>query len=598
MNFLKKFSIRNQLFILAFLTMVLVALSMMIYYSQVAEVVTQKNSEYTSDIFQQVKQSVASNCDVLGRLLSSVAYNPTIQDYMMETNALKMYELSLDAEKFIAKSMMLKDGILDIAVIGINGNIFNFNSTANYIIQNNIVFPERNRAFYLGLKPMQITNGGPVSNAFIIGTSVFSIDHNSMMGQLIGSVALIVDIEAIIPQMESLSLKSGTEFYLLDSEGTIFASKDPDKIGSKFDIVEDFERFRDIPGEAILGDEKAMIRVDELGYIEGSIVGITPEYELLGDVSIIRTKVFIILAFAISLLSIPFTLIIRNILMPIIRFKAFIGRIKDGNLKSLKKRIHVEGYSEIAVMAEEFNSMLDEIDSLTNRLIQANGHLYKAELLKKQAELSMLQSQINPHFLYNTLESVKGMALAMEADNIVEMTKSLARIFKYAVKGADFVTLKEELDILKAYIQIQQVRFQDRFDVEYRVDQETLWCSIPRMILQPIVENAIHHGLEMLKTGGSVCISAHICEGQLVISFRDNGVGMDQETLARVRNELQREDSAESQYRGISDRIGIQNVNSRIKIIYGDDYGIQIESEVGQGTEVVLKFPVKVNENL
>lgn len=154
-----------------------------------------------------------------------------------------------------------------------------------------------------------------------------------------------------------------------------------------------------------------------------------------------------------------------------------MNEIKLGKPKSLQKRINLQGYAEIIVMANEFNEMLDEVDELTHRLLESNTRLYEAELVKKQSELAYLQSQINPHFLYNTLESIKGIAADEGVDKIYNMTKALALVFRYSIKGTDMVPLREELTIIKSFIFIQKIRFGNRFEVKYRFPEAILECK-------------------------------------------------------------------------------------------------------------------------
>ena len=235
---------------------------------------------------------------------------------------------------------------------------------------------------------------------------------------------------------------------------------------------------------------------------------------------------------------------------------------------------------------------MDEIDNLTFRLLNTSTRLYETELGKKQSELDYLKSQINPHFLYNTFESMKGCAIEEGAPKTMSMAKALGQIFRYSIKGADIVTVMEELKIIKSYVHIQQIRFGERLQVNYNFTEEVLECKMPKMILQPLVENAIFHGLEPKFGTGRLQISGKIDEqGDLFIWIGDDGMGMKAETLEDIRKQM----AQASEIRGarIDEKsgIGFVNVNNRIKLIYGYEYALEINSVLNVGTEVTLKIP-------
>ena len=340
--------------------------------------------------------------------------------------------------------------------------------------------------------------------------------------------------------------------------------------------------------------KKCIVTIESIPEIEGKIISVVPEKELFSDLSRIRMLVMVIFIGAFMLLFFPYSLIIRNILQPIEKFMEFMSAIKSGDLNGLKKRINVEGYAEMCIMAGEFNSMLDEIDSLTHRLVSTTSRLYESEIEKKQSELAFLQSQINPHFLYNTMESIIGIAAVEGNYRIMEIAKSLGEIFHYSVKGSDEVTVQEELDIVNSYVKIQQIRFADRFIVEYSFSQEILACRILKMLLQPIVENSIYHGLEPKLGKGHLWISAGIDGDEcLVISVRDDGMGIESKIFREISSAL--EDKIGSYiFKGTyRTGLGIVNVNNRIKLAYGEQYGITLKSTPGYETNIILKIPIR-----
>lgn len=222
-----------------------------------------------------------------------------------------------------------------------------------------------------------------------------------------------------------------------------------------------------------------------------------------------------------------------------------------------------------------------------------------AQIFDKQTELTALQSQINPHFLYNTLESIRGQALMDDNVEIARMVEALAAFFRYSIsRKGNLVTLRDELANIDNYMLIQRYRFNNRFSMEVIIDEEDEAAYdflIPRLIIQPVVENAIFHGLEEKLEDGKVIIEVIVTEKNLIITISDNGKGIDRETLrqlnAKIRSrDIKLEDGAKTNQRNTG--IALPNIHKRIQLLYGEDYGVNIYSTPGQGTDVEITIPV------
>ena len=217
---------------------------------------------------------------------------------------------------------------------------------------------------------------------------------------------------------------------------------------------------------------------------------------------------------------------------------------------------------------------------------------YEADILKKQAEINYLQRQINPHFLYNALESIRGNAAIKGVDEIAQMTEALATFFRYSIsqKGS-MVTLEEEFDNVNNYFLIQQYRFSNRFSIKYIYDYENINLSgyyIPKLSLQPIIENAIHHGLETRSGKGTISIRIRVTSDRLMINIIDDGRGIPHEKLEKIKETLNSENDTENQGNG---GIALYNVNRRIRLNFGEDYGLFITSVINCGTDVEIVLP-------
>lgn len=215
-------------------------------------------------------------------------------------------------------------------------------------------------------------------------------------------------------------------------------------------------------------------------------------------------------------------------------------------------------------------------------------------LADTQAEIDALQSQINPHFLYNTLDAIRGQALIDDSPVIADMTEALSILFRYSIsRTGNLVTLREEFRCIEKYLMIQQFRFSGKFQYVRDVDPNLLSCLIPRLTLQPIVENAIYHGLETRPEGGIITLSLEQSGGYLVIRVSDNGIGMTESQLLAINEKLRVSTLVSvplSSKKGSG--IALGNVNRRIRLTFGDEYGLSVSSAPNIGTDVEILLPI------
>ncbi|HJC23678.1 MAG TPA: sensor histidine kinase [Candidatus Eisenbergiella merdavium] len=282
-----------------------------------------------------------------------------------------------------------------------------------------------------------------------------------------------------------------------------------------------------------------------------------------------------------------FFLLSRNMVRPLNKLFSTIQSIRTVHSRDIPEPVVLGGCRELSAVGQEFTDMMRDISDLNRRIFQTSTTLYEAKIQKQEAEISYLRSQVDPHFLYNTLEVIRRMALERDASEISEITMDISRIFRYSTKGEPLVSLKEELQILEAYIHVQQCRFQKKLEVLYHFPEETLHLKVIKMLLQPLVENAVFHGLETKSGIGTLFVGAAIRDDRLVISIRDDGVGIPPDKLEQIRKELA------SEVYDTSRHVGIVNTHARIQLQYGREYGLQIESSQDEGTHITLILPAE-----
>lgn len=579
MEYIKKLPIRVQLSMLVIIIIVIVIFIIFTNYFKAANVVEKKNEEYFTEMISQMNQTLSSNSDVVKRIIQNISYNsPIVQQYLTETNPAAKFVQYNQLKSYVSDMISMKDGILDIALIGSNGTKFNINGDISNLVPLKDEIPEKQLYYFTALKTLPFNNEN--KNVFIAGAQIYSI-VNLESTKAIGTLLVVMDANALLGSSNKALRISGSKAYALDRNGNVFFTNDDViKPGSAYPPLLSLEKDGDV-----------IIQKGAVPDIGGEIIFKLPKSELLSGIEEIRKQSFVIFFISLLLLAIPFFLVINNILQPLKKLMRLMNEIKLGKLNNLRKRISLQGYAEIIIMANDFNEMLDEIDDLTHRLLESNTRLYEAELVKKQSEMAYLQSQINPHFLYNTLESINGIAAKEGADKIFHMTKALSLVFRYSVKGTDTVPLREELAMIKSFIYIQKIRFGNRFEVKYHFPEEILECRVPKMILQPIVENAIFHGIEPKSGEVLLELAGEISGDMILLTVKDNGMGMDDEKLRMIINSLSAKQGLIGQNQDWTLNIGLANVNNRVKLKYGNEYGIIIESEPGLGTEVVIMMP-------
>ncbi len=290
---------------------------------------------------------------------------------------------------------------------------------------------------------------------------------------------------------------------------------------------------------------------------------------------------FIVLTLAIGMLifitvSIYMT---DRITKPIAKLEETMKAVENGNFDI---RIDVQGEYEVVALAKRFNLMISKIKSLM-------GQVVSEQEAKRKSELSALQAQINPHFLYNTLDSVIWMAENGKHNEVVKMVTALARLFRISIsRGRNVITVKEELAHAENYLTIQKMRYKDQFEYTFEVDEEVLELKTLKLVLQPIIENAIYHGIRQLMDFGEIKIKAYIEGDNLVFSVEDNGLGMHEHVKDQILVAHNDNDHTTVRVGGV----GVTNVYERIRLMYGEAYGIEIESEIEEGTQVTLTIPV------
>lgn len=392
---------------------------------------------------------------------------------------------------------------------------------------------------------------------------------------------IIIDLDyEAVEQTISDSFKNYTDgyIYIINAYDKLISFPSSEKI-SKEEFSQNFDEVKEKVFGTFISDYdgvKKLTIIYPVRYTGWRLVGVIDLSASLKQSVVFRDTIIASLVVIIIYAIIISTHIASYLSSPIKQIESIMRHVQNGNFDIV---VPITGSQETQSLSKSFEKMLFKIKSLME-------DLKKTESIKRQRELDALQAKINPHFLYNTLESV--VWLAEEGDNkgVVKQVTSLATLFRVSIaKGKDIITIQEELTHVKSYLEIQSIRYKDKFDYKFIVPEELKHCPTTKLIVQPIVENSIYHGLKYIEDDGHIIIKVEaVGEDKIAIKVIDNGAGMDEKTVNALLD-------PNGDIKRSGNGIGIININERLKLVYGNEYGLSVESELEEGTTVTILIP-------
>ncbi len=407
---------------------------------------------------------------------------------------------------------------------------------------------------------------------FTVARNYFDLTGPVGDSEYIGTIYADVTLDRMEELCRSVEADGSACVYVTDRLGNCFYSSDSRVIGQNLESLGSVPI--ESPGHALL----------ETPYGENGlkVSVVLNTADALGAARQMRNSLFLILICMAAVLSFGAVFFSRRMTRPIRNMMEQMAQIENGNFKV---QLPVESSDEIGVLSRRFNQMSQELETYIKKS-------YVAQLKQNEAELTALRSQIYPHFLYNTLEVIRMTALESNDDRVSRMIEALAQQIRYVIGTVrDFVPLEMEADIARKYIYLLNCRINGRIQLNIELDG----CSerqVPKLILQPILENAYVHGIKPKNGSGSIMIDVELTEDLFVISVMDNGIGMDKDTLQKLHSLLDGDEiGIKNEHTWQS--IGLKNVHDRIRYLYGEPYGLEITSIPGVGTTVRILMPVR-----
>lgn len=585
-------SFRSKL-LLVMLAVGLIPLTLvfLFYQSLLDQRITQDIETSSIDKLRYTSMNIQRQMEISDQLLGWFSYNRQLEN-ILSTEYEQLYEKQLDIISFNAHALEyainanIESSIFKILIIDNDGTSFQIGGNQSLLNKEAIVDAEWLEAFNKSHADHLIKS----KDHYVNDTYIFPISskiYSSTSGRQIGWCLITFQND-----MYSRNLPTDTEgngIFLINRQGQCIGNTDASQVGLDYSADPVIQSILDSTGVTghFTSNRDGTHLITYYYHVPGTNIIEIQERSLSSHLHeqkrMLQLSLFLLCTAAALILLV--TLYLSKVLTrPINQISTYIQHVSEGDFRG---NLKLRGESEFKVIADSINAMETEIRQLMEKQRQ------EAEI-KKDLEFRVLQNQINPHFLYNTLNTIKWMATLQHSDSIRDMTGALGRLLQNISKGSDKISIYEEMSLLDDYVLIQDIKYDGRLKVSYHIGTpEITQARIIKFVLQPIVENAIFHGIEPKEDdAGSIDIYLSRHEDQIHINIVDNGVGMTEE---QIRSMLDPSNALEN-HRGLNG-IGISNINERIKMAYGAQYGISITSQPGSYTDVLISIPYEEDIN-
>lgn len=567
MNWLRKLSLMKQIAILIMIMLTVLMISFIISNHIAERIIEKKVSKSVDNILLQANEKMTSFFKDLNGISSYLLYSPPVQNILSTNDDLSVILMNNEVTSMFSNTMSLKESIRGIQLYNAEGKMV---AGIGVGLGKAEVTPVQ-RVEYSGI----LQNIGGNKNTvpyYTFSVPVYNLKSN-ILRDFRGTCVFVMDMSNYHDILVKAKITAHSSLVLLDQHQKIIANDGSAPISGIFDINK-YSR------------KDNLIQTISLSQNGWELISIIPKDELLNEMDIIRRLNIGTYLVMIGILSFFFTIFFTRIMKPI---KALVDFMRSYPKKGGNIRFPFVYHNEVGVLAANLNKMLDEIDLLGKEVQVSQKRMFEIELMKKQMEISAFRNQINPHFLYNTLECIRAMALYHDVSDIADITSSLSNIYRYSVKGNDFVTIQEEIYHIQEYAKIIEFRFMGKITIGIEMEEDLGSTETLKMMLQPIVENAVFHGLETKLDHGHVQINIRkVNASQVLFQIRDNGCGMEEFQVKQLMDRMALEDAFRLSNKEISHGIGLLNIYRRIKLIYGDRANLTIESQKGVGTVVSI----------
>lgn len=580
-------SIHHRLFLLFLFCMSSILLIVsLLYYNRTTDQLhekisdlSQKNVAQTAGLFtllykgyDALSKSLSNNFEMI-RLINEKTDEPAVA-YINEQTVTNI----------IGSIFYSRDDLVGIHVITDRGKIYNY---GNYM---NVVDPDyadedwyhqlqasSGKMVWLGVYQHSLIDQVEDSPVFAFGRQIYDLNEHKP----IGIVLYETNPQPVLDALENLKLGEHSQVYLMSPDGRF--------VTSATDPTPDVSNLPMLPtSQNVMVEQQSdrLVVASKLSFSGWWVMSITPDKDLNVELIEMKRYLLIVISALIIVSTLIASIVSQTISSPLKKLIREMRQVEVGNFRGM---VNVSSYQEINILVASFNRMVRRIEELIERVKLSS-------VSEKNAELHALQSQVNPHFLYNTLDMIYWMLDEEGNEQLGELVLSLSSMFRYSSQWEDGaeVSLREELEQIGHYLKIISIRLEGRLQIITEIDERWLDIRVPKMTVQPVIENAVKHGLESLGRQGILKVYTSEEGSVLRLIVEDNGNGMNEEQLKRLQDSLNGDAPGPSPKESGKSGIGLQNLHRRLQFMFGECYGLQIQSFPGEGTQVAIVLPISV----
>jgi two-component system, sensor histidine kinase YesM len=525
----------------------------------------------SSQVLMMSSNSIEEKLERVEEVSYEIAVDPDIQRILIELQGnvekYDIYRLEQEIEDKLVKYVGSEKYIQSIFLYDSAGREFLAGSSSNRLKDKDLALNQADK--YEGENQWMELDG---DNGYL--TSVRLIrSYENLSFEKIGKLLVRVNLDTIVSDLPKPNGDWAGNIVISDRDHVFYSEKGMDDLNNNHFVAKNEQGY----GIEKINGERSFVNhftTDFEGWTYWSIIPFNKMFSKITAVKYSLVLVFMLMF--IILISLGFNFL-RRITNPILELAGTMQKVQNGNFNIVNSLIPSKIYEdEVGILYRNFKTMIQRIDEL----IQEN---YSKQLLIKETEFKALQSQINPHFLYNTLESINWLAIINKQKQISSMVEALGNLMRNSINfKEDIITVEEELEIVNSYLTIQKYRFDDRLEFQLGVPSHFMKCRIPKLILQPLLENSFKHAVETSVYTSVIKLEAYQEEGKLFIRVEDNGPGIDPLILEKVK---------EGKVKPKGTGIGLNNIDNRIKLFTGEEYGLRIENLLGKGTAITVVLP-------
>ncbi|MGD6903254.1 cache domain-containing sensor histidine kinase [Bacillus infantis] len=569
--------LKNQLLFQNALSIsLIIGLTAVFTYNIAIKIQVNEAIRYNTIMVTQISKSIDDMVESFNDVMDGVTFNNEIQ---------RLLQIQYDTGKEMhLLNKYLASQVVDETVMFNEVDLINLYDTENLRVNLRRSVNNKDFKFFNELRPDMYDSSGRVTwrveNSVITANRLIYGIHSYKMNE-IGYLTMSMKTSYLEDRIQKYDPTEERHIIILDQENNVVLTNAEDSGNDAFTSWAsdldynsiDSESFVDIPG-----DGRMIVNNYQSELTGWKIISLVSLNEISAGPVLIGRTIFLIGFVAIVIGIVVIWISTHYIVKPLNQLRLVMDEVEKDNFHV---QVQIDRKDELGRAGDSFNKMMNKINNLIS-------DIYQKDINEKEAQLRALRAQINPHFLYNTLDAINWMAQFDKTDEVSKMTIALSRLLKTSISNnKEFIRLEEEAKYIDDYMTIQKIRFQDKIHYSMQIDEAAKKCLVPKLILQPIVENAMIHGLEKKLENGYLLIKGYVKNDLLHIQIIDNGVGMDERTMSSLLKGVY---VNRDENKGTGN--GILNVQNRIKLLFGREYGLKIDSNENVGSVFELTLPV------